>query len=83
MKQYHNSMASEFTGSFDIPDHRLERIAGMMIAKYGINALNKAVRAAKFYANENDIEQMRLWVSVSDRIKAREPHEDKITETVQ
>lgn len=53
-------------------EHRLERITTMMITKYGDDALSKAVRAAKFYAGENDTAQMRLWVSIGERIKHKQ-----------
>lgn len=53
------------------PEHRLERITATMLAKYGKNALNKAVRAAKFYAGEGDTAQMKLWIGIGERIKAK------------
>lgn len=50
-------------------DYKIERTANLLVQKYGITSLPKAVAAAKYYLEEGDEDAAKRWVSIGFAIK--------------
>ena len=51
-------------------DYQMQRTATTMIQKYGMDALPKAVEAARYYLEQGDEEAAKRWVAIGYKIKA-------------